>query len=213
MVNNCERGLILYREQSLAELDQGPKSKIQDVVRLNSEVYSHFKIGELLSVFNERLFGGKGEIEPLVHSYSVAPNVQENESSRFARLFSTTVRLNSVKSAARLRVKKDDLRKDKEKTIPFDELVIGISQSMGMRREVYTFTTNASLIWKSSKRDSDGNWDSKPFRLVSVSEGRLLSFYLHSIPPTEKISEVLLEQVVELLRELSVQDLIPEIPN
>lgn len=210
MENEQERGLVLYIEQSLAKLDQSPNPRIQAVVRLNSEVYSHFGIGEFLKRLNEELFEGKGEVEPLSHTYSISPSVQEDEQSRFARLFSARVTLDYVNSDVRLRVKKDTLKIEKDKS-PFDELVISIFQSMDIKRGAYTFYTSGSLVWKSPKRDSSGNWDSKPVRLTEVSEGRLISFYLRSVPPTEEISQALLQQINEILAELAIKGLIPEL--
>lgn len=211
MENEQERGLVLYIEQSLAKLDQGPKPKIQAVVRLNSEVYGQFKIGEFLNMLNEKLFGGKGEVKPLNHSYSISPSVQEDEQSRFARLFSARIDLNSVSSGAALRVKKDDLKMGKDEK-SFDDLVIRISQSVDIKEENYTFYTSGSLVWKPPEKNYVGSFgDSKPVHLVYVYEGRLLSFSFRFVPSAEEISKALFENAEEVLRELALHDLIPDL--
>lgn len=220
MTNQQERGLVPYQEieKSLARPDQGPKPKIQAILRLNSEVDSHFQLGELLGRLHAELFEGKGEVKPW-NQYILSPSTQENKQSRFARLFSVSGDLTTVSSGAELRVKKDDLNIEKDKK-SFDELGISISQSMGMEGRTYIFYISGHLYWmpkiigKNSKggeirRDSSGNWDSKPVLLKTVSEGRLLSFYLRSVPSMEEISQTLLQQVNEVLAELAVQGFIP----
>lgn len=213
MINEQDRGLVLYKsvEQSLAKPDQGPKSKIQAVVRLNSEVYSHFQIEEFLNKLNEKLFGGKGEVEPLSHSYSVSPSTQKDGQSRFDKLFSVTVDLNFVGSTSRLWVQSENLKIEKDKK-SFDVLIIRIGQSMGIEKESYIFQTSGILVWKTPKNRAEGWGDSnKLVHLSSVSEGRLFSFHLNSVPPMEQISQALLQQVNEVLRELAAQGLIPEL--
>lgn len=210
MTNEQERGLILYREQSLARIDQGPRPKIQAVVRLNSEVHSHFKIEEFLNTLNKELFKGRGEIRPLDHCYSIIPVAQQSEQSRFGQLFSVRADLNSIISTQSLRVKKDYLKIEKNES-PFEELVISISEAMDIKEETYIFFTSGSLVWSIPQRDSVGNWNSKPVRIAGVSEGRFFSFYLRSVPPVEEISQALLQQVNEILGELALQGLIPNL--
>lgn len=220
MGNELERELVLYKgvEQSLASLDQGPKPIIQAVLRLNSEVYGHFQIEEFLNMLNQKLFEGKGEVGPW-NSYSIRPNIQE-EQSRFARLFSARADLSSASSGLTLSVKKDHLNMKKDNQ-SFDTLQISIFQSMDIEGKVYIFYICGCLIWSpkvlrkdstgEKRRDSNGNWDSKPVFLKNIYEGRMLSFYLHSVPPIEEISQVLFQQVNEILEELAVKGFIPSL--
>lgn len=209
MINNQERRLAIYVEKSLDVLGRSSRVDVKSVLLLNSEVRNFFNIETLLRELNERLFENKGEIEPW-SAYSIEPNKQDSRQSRFAKQFSARGNLSEVGSGIRLEIKKRDLPIKEDKKF-FDKLIIDIDQIMDIKSGSYEFHIGGSLLWESEKRDYGGNWKLKPVFLKIVTEGRIISFNLNSVPPPAEISEVLLKQVEEVLVELSLRGILPEI--
>ena len=208
MVSNQERGLTLYIQRSLVMFRDNPKLGLEIAMRLNEEVHNSFQMEEFLRGLNEKLFSGKGEVQPLKHSHILKPSGQKEAQTRFSRLFSIKASLSSVISIAELWVKRSDLNLGGRD--PFQDLVIGVHQAVDTENEFYRISIEGTLHYRYRHRNTDtGDWDGKPARLSKVSNGRLLTFSFSSIPPPEEISRTLFEQAEEVLGELSVHGLIP----
>lgn len=207
-MNIQEQGLTLYVGKSLAEFPQNSRQAFEALKHFNTDVYRYFEIEEFLRRLNKAVFNGKGMVRPPLHSYTLLPNSPEGKQSRFANLFNIKGEISQAILRAELRVKKSGLEIQEERKF-FDELGINIAQGADLTSEVYRFYVQGTLYWL-SKREHDGNWNSKPIYLKSASGGRIVSFPFYTAPSLEDISKTLFEQVGEVLKGLTDQNLIPE---
>ena len=206
--------LTLYTAAgSLARARENPGVGVASAVHLNTLMSERFDVRGFLISLNERVFGGKGEVNPLRHFYDIDPQVDEaSGQSRFARLFSLKSNVSWVTSAAGLSV--DGKYLDLQRDIKFfSGISVAVLQSVNFDREVYLFTAQGSMRFGKGVDRIDGCWDGKPVFPTTVSHSRFFEFPFQSIPTAEQISTALQTNVDMVLSVMALHDLIPNHAN
>ena len=201
---------LIVVERSLATLANNPVAQIDIAKKVNTKVHEVFEINRLLSELNTRLFEDKGEILPVYQATSVKPEVNQDQSaeqqSRFKRLFTLGYQAQETSLGAELYAKKKDLP-DTLKVDHLKGLGIKVYQIVNIQEESLSIHVLGKLYF-SIERYS-GRWNNSPVVLAMQSQGRILSFSLHSIPPADEVKAAFWENVSQILEDLSTGNFIP----
>jgi hypothetical protein len=217
-MNETKNSLIPFDKKDMLAL-RSPRSAIEVISKIHSEVHTHLDIDALLKSLNEQVFGNIGKMEPIKYWYVIEPDMEQHpeksESSRFSRAFAAQSQIDSVYAGAKLKIEAYDLKRllKKERPFSFEYLHIGISQGLEDEGQTYAFHTYGELEFQRPGRDQTGNWSSKPARPHDMSHGRSLRFPLTSTPSPEEISNSLLQNIFEILEDLSDAGIIPPLTD
>lgn len=147
-----------------------------------------------LSGINKKFFGGKAKFKPLDWWNSWGVNHKKT----------------SIISGMELYIEKNKMKF--KKTHAFHSLGIEIIQSENVANNIYSVEVRGTLRFKAG-RENNGNWHGEPVFFNRMTNGRSITFPCGSIPPKEEISETVIANIKELLIELSLNDLMPELPK
>ncbi len=205
MTDENQYKLILINKLSLQKKGNS-QTIIGNMIRLNSEVHTFFGLKKILKNVNDNLFAGKGKLTPIDHCYSFYPNEEStSDGSRFQNLFTLEGKLSNVDAGFELQIERDDLKGVKG---DFSSFSLRFSYGIDTVNSAYNIDIYVRMDFPGN-RDYEGNWGGKAVFMSYMADGRVLEFPLRSKPSAEEISKIVMQNVQELLDELSKQGLLP----